>query len=113
MWKCNRIIPEFHRHHHFHAHFPVHLWHLVRRGSSGQRLGHLRGGCVQEKNGVGHLRAQLGHSRHAFPLGDAFQHPSAGPRQAVGLRELHVQGGGGGGCEQPVHHRGNSYRTLY
>ena len=96
-----------HRHHHFHAHFPIHLWHPVLGRSHSQRTGHLRGEGVQEENGLGHLRVELGDCRHAVPACDALQHSPAGQRQTVGVRKLYVQGCGGGGRQQPVHHGGD------
>lgn len=78
------------RHHHVHAHIPFNLWHPVLSWSYSQRTSYLRGGSVQEENGIRHLRAEPGNSRHALPAGDALQHPPAGQRQTVGLWKLHV-----------------------
>lgn len=79
-----------HRHHHLHAYFPIDLRNPVHCGSCCQRAGYLRSGGMQEENGLGHLRAELGHSRHAVPACDALQHPPAGQGQAVGVRKLYV-----------------------
>lgn len=101
------------RHHYVHAHFPINLRHPLLSWSYSQWTGYLRGGGVQEENGFGHLRAELGHSRHAVPARDAFQHSPAGQRQAMGFRELYVQSGCGGGCKQPVYHSGHCYCALH
>lgn len=100
-------------HHHLHAHPALHLRDPVLGRGHRQRVGHLRGGGVQEEDGVGHLRAEPSHSRHALLAGHALQHPPAGPGPAVGVRELHVQGGGGGGRQQPVHHGGDRHGALH
>lgn len=50
------------RHHHIHAHFSFRLRYPVLRWSHLQRAGYLRGGSMQEEDGLGHLRAKLGHS---------------------------------------------------
>ncbi len=70
--------------------FPTIYWHFVLRWSSGQRFGDLCCGIMQEEDGLWYLRAESGHRRPAFPVGDAVQHPSTGPGQTVGLWPLHV-----------------------
>lgn len=90
MSKFDPFVLQPHRPNHFHAHIAFDLRHPVRGGGHSQRTGHLRGESVQEENGVRHLRAELGHSRHAVLARDALQHSPAGQRQAVGLRKLYV-----------------------
>lgn len=57
MSEFNSLALQSDRHHHFHAHIPFHLWHPVLSWSCCQRAGYLRGGSVQEENGIRHLRA--------------------------------------------------------
>lgn len=90
MSELNSLVVQPHRHHHFHAHIPFHLRHPVLSWSYSQWTGHLRGGSMQEEDGIGHLRAELGNSGHALLACDAFQHSPAGQRQTVGLRKLYV-----------------------
>lgn len=101
------------RHHHFHAHFANHLWHLVRCGSYSQRTGDLRGEGMQEETCFGHLCIEPGYSRHAVLACDAFQHSPVGQRKAMGLWKLYVQSGCGGGRQQPVYHSGNCCRVVH
>lgn len=56
MSEFNSLALQSDRHHHFHAHIPFHLWHPVLSWSCCQRAGYLRGGSVQEENGIRHLR---------------------------------------------------------
>lgn len=113
MFELHTSVRQLRGHRHLHAHFADHLRHPVLGGSHRQRPGHLRGDGMQEENGRGHLRVEPGDSRHAVFAGDALQHPPIGPGQAVGLWTLHVQSGGGGRCQQPVHHSGNCYRAVH
>lgn len=113
MFELQTSVRQLLGHRHLHAHFADHLRHPVLGGGHRQRAGHLRGDSMQEENGLGHLRVESGHSRHAVFAGDALQHPPACPRQAVGLWKLYVQSGGGGGRQQPVHHSGNSNRAVH
>lgn len=113
MSELDTVALQSNRHHNFHAHFPFDLRNPVRSRSHRQWSGHLRGGGMQEEDGVRHLRVELGDSRHALLACDALQHSPVGQRQTVGLRKLYVQSGCGGGCQQPVHNCGDCYCAVH
>ena len=98
MCEHDSVLTQLHRPGDVYAHIPVHIRHPVYYRSDRQRFGDLRSGDMQEEDGLGHLRAELGRRRYALLAGDALQHSPAGPGQTVGVRELHVQSCRGGGC---------------